>query len=244
MPICGIYSIKEISTGKIYIGQSVDIKRRWSKHRKTRPTTLYEYNIEQLCCRGILNMLEIYFIKKLNTLEPNGLNIQAGGQTWSMVYTEEMRKRLSEAFTGRVFSDEHKEKIGAAHKGRVFSEETRRKMSESAKKRRASKETREKMSAQRLGRKGKPRSEEVKNKISEKLMGHKQSEDTRRKKSEAHKGKIIPQETRDKLSKANKGKRLSDEAKKRMIESNKKTWARKNGREYIPPDGNTEENTF
>ena len=44
-----------------------------------------------------------------------------------------MRKRLSEAFTGRVFSDEHKEKIGAAHKGRVFSEETRRKMSESAK---------------------------------------------------------------------------------------------------------------
>lgn len=26
MPICGIYSIKELSTGKIYIGQSVDIK--------------------------------------------------------------------------------------------------------------------------------------------------------------------------------------------------------------------------
>ena len=238
MPICGIYSIKEISTGKIYIGQSVDIKR-WSKHRQTRPSNLYEYKVEQLCCRGILNMLEIYFIKKLNTLEPNGLNIQHGGQTWSMIYTGEMRKRLSEAFTGRVFSDSHKEKIGAAQKGRVFSEETRRKMSESAKKRRASKETREKMSAQRLGKKGKSPSEEVRKKISEKLIGHKQSEETKRKKSESHKGKIIPQETRDKLSKVNKGRKLSEEAKKRMIESNKKTWARKTGREYIPPEEKT-----
>jgi hypothetical protein len=82
-----------------------------------------------------------------------------------------------------------------------------------------------------------------KKKISKKLMGHKQSEDTRRKKSESHKGKIISQETRDKLSIANKGKRLSDEAKKRMIESNKKTWARKTGREYIPPEDSTKEDS-
>lgn len=32
---CGIYKITEIETGKVYIGQSTDIRTRWSNHLKT-----------------------------------------------------------------------------------------------------------------------------------------------------------------------------------------------------------------
>jgi len=42
--------------------------------------------------------------------------------------SEETRKKLSEALTGRKLSDEHRKKIGEAHKGKTISEETREKM--------------------------------------------------------------------------------------------------------------------
>lgn len=32
-PICGVYQIKNKINGKIYIGQSIDIERRWEQHR-------------------------------------------------------------------------------------------------------------------------------------------------------------------------------------------------------------------
>lgn len=32
-PICGIYQITNLINGKIYIGQSIDIERRWNQHR-------------------------------------------------------------------------------------------------------------------------------------------------------------------------------------------------------------------
>ena len=51
-------------------------------------------------------------------------------------FTEETRRKLSAALTGRVFTTEHREKIGASLKGRTHlppSDETRRKMSESHK---------------------------------------------------------------------------------------------------------------
>ena len=32
--ICGIYSITRKSTGQIYIGQSIDIKRRFEEHKR------------------------------------------------------------------------------------------------------------------------------------------------------------------------------------------------------------------
>ena len=51
-------------------------------------------------------------------------------------FTEETRRKLSAALTGRVFTTEHRERIGASLKGRTRlppSDETRRKMSESHK---------------------------------------------------------------------------------------------------------------
>lgn len=32
--ICGIYKITNLVNGKVYIGQSIDIYRRWAQHKK------------------------------------------------------------------------------------------------------------------------------------------------------------------------------------------------------------------
>ena len=49
------------------------------------------------------------------------------------VFSEETRRKLSEANKGKVLSEETKRKIGEAQKGKVFSEETKRKISEGCK---------------------------------------------------------------------------------------------------------------
>ena len=60
-------------------------------------------------------------------------------------YSEEAKRKMSEAMKGRKFSEEHKRKISKARKGQIpwnkgkyLSEETKRKMSEAAKARKKS----------------------------------------------------------------------------------------------------------
>tara|TARA_B100000446_G_scaffold171389_1_gene178719 strand:- start:27 stop:263 length:237 start_codon:yes stop_codon:yes gene_type:complete len=61
------------------------------------------------------------------------------------VYSEEAKRKMSEAMKGRKFSEEHRRKLGEARKGQIpwnkgkyLSEETKRKMSEAAKGRKKS----------------------------------------------------------------------------------------------------------
>lgn len=44
-PLCGVYSIRNILNNKVYVGSSIDIKKRWTGHkyslqanRKASPT--------------------------------------------------------------------------------------------------------------------------------------------------------------------------------------------------------------
>lgn len=88
--ICGIYKITNKVNGKVYIGQSRDIKRRWYEHRKVKGDydrhsyPLYsvidkygidnfEFEIIEQCRIDELNNREIYWIDKFNALvEKNG----------------------------------------------------------------------------------------------------------------------------------------------------------------------------
>ena len=132
----GIYTITEIETGKVYVGQSVDIDRRWKKHQKTKPLSFYSYKVEQECCAGMLSLLERYFIQKFNTLKPNGLNRTIGGSGNFGFFDDEIRLKISKSITGRTISEEHRQKISESNKNRVFSEEHKKKLSEAWKLRR------------------------------------------------------------------------------------------------------------
>ena len=96
----GIYKITNLDNGKMYIGQTTDIKHRWSehisdlRHNKHRNSYLqnswnlhgedkFEFSILEICCEEELNEKEKYWIEELRTYikyeDSNGYNLTLGG---------------------------------------------------------------------------------------------------------------------------------------------------------------------
>jgi group I intron endonuclease len=107
--VCGIYKITSPS-GSVYIGQSTDIKSRFSKYRKAvylpQPRLLkslqkygvnnHTFEIIQECDKDDLNNLEKYWIEKYKSFNTeHGLNLQSGGHN-HYSFTDEVRKKQSE----------------------------------------------------------------------------------------------------------------------------------------------------
>lgn len=114
--ISGIYKITNKTNGKIYVGQSIDIYKRWRQHlkqvRKGSTSKFYnalrkykednfEFEIIERCDQSIINDREIYWISQLNSFE-EGYNLTLGG----------------EGSKGKVYSTEEKEKNRAKSIGR------------------------------------------------------------------------------------------------------------------------------
>jgi group I intron endonuclease len=110
--ICGIYKITNKVNGKVYIGQSVDIYRRWKQHKKigqglnetkyqrNKNDPLYRainkygvdnfnFEIIEECDKALLSEREIYWIDLLDstTSHGNGYNQTLGGDS-SNGYTQ------------------------------------------------------------------------------------------------------------------------------------------------------------
>lgn len=83
----GIYKITNMINGKSYIGQSIHIERRWKEHCfKTNKSCIskaiqkykkenFSFEILEECKIDELNQKEQYYIKKFNSIVPNGYNI-------------------------------------------------------------------------------------------------------------------------------------------------------------------------
>lgn len=98
----GIYKFTNKIDGKCYIGQSVNIRKRYNQHKgryntfnhqKAKEDTYFHYvlrnygfdnfdfEIVEECSLEELNNKEIYYISKFNSLYPNGYNLTAGGNS-------------------------------------------------------------------------------------------------------------------------------------------------------------------
>ena len=96
----GIYKITNKINGKCYIGQAIDIKRRWNDHRKEAfnpHSHCYEYplyramrkygighfkfEIIEECLQEELNDKEIFYIAKYNAYGDGGYNQNEGGNS-------------------------------------------------------------------------------------------------------------------------------------------------------------------
>lgn len=84
----GIYKIENLKNGKIYIGQSIHIEKRWQEHCQPSSDSLIGKAIQKYGKENfsfqilkevdnilLLNDLETEYILKFNSLVPNGYNI-------------------------------------------------------------------------------------------------------------------------------------------------------------------------
>lgn len=174
----GIYKIVSPS-GRIYIGQSLDISRRFSDYlllqNCKKQTRLYssflKYGVHnhtfgaiEVCDRFILNERERYWQEHFDVLSKKGLNCMyvKTNQSPRMV-SEETRRRIGEKSKGRIKSPETRAKVSKANTGKKRSPEFILRMIAISKGRIASEETRQK---QRLNNLGKKHSQSTKDKVS------------------------------------------------------------------------------
>lgn len=206
----GVYMIKCLINGKVYIGKSNDVKRRWREHKSRLKRNNHEneklqhdwnkYGEDNFEFKLIENYdneefgieLEKKYINEYKSCDLNfGYNMTLGkGENRGEIPTEETKKKL---------------------KGHEVSEETKKKISES-----------------NIGNKnalGYKHTEESKKKISESHKGKRLSEEHKKHLSESRKGKTLTEKHKKKISMSNKGKNTgkirTEEHKKKISESRK-----------------------
>ena len=216
----GVYCIKNIVNGKLYIGASKNIGQRFSKHksdlRKGKHGNIYlqraydKYKIENFVFKAIL-ICEPFDLNKYEKLliglydssnKEKGYNLDLGGNI-DICRSPETILKIKMALTGKKLSLEHRKRLRESHIGvncgvdhylcgKKMSAETKRKLSES-----------------HMGEKnhfyGKHFSEEHKENLSKSHIGKKMSEESKLKMSNSRKGRVLSNETRKKLSISHKG---------------------------------------
>lgn len=158
--ISGIYYIKNLINNKLYIGQSIDVYGRLSRHktdlRGGRDSkhlqkaydkygeNNFEFKLLMECSEDDLDFLEKYYIKQWDTQNENcGYNLDGGGSK-SRLMSDKTRALMSVAQKGRVVSEETRRKLRENHAdfsgennpnfGKVKSEQSRQKSRDSNKK--------------------------------------------------------------------------------------------------------------
>ena len=129
--ISGIYYIKNTINNKLYVGQSIDVYARLSRHktdlRGGRDSKHlqksydkygednFEFTMFMECPVEDLDYWEKYYIEKWNTQDENfGYNLDGGGSK-SRLMSEETKLLISQALIGHVVSEETKNKIRENH---------------------------------------------------------------------------------------------------------------------------------
>ena len=126
--ISGIYAIVNMKSGNRYIGRAVDLNKRkqmhfWQLRKNIHGNKALQsaynkgdplvFTIIEQCKREKLNEREVYWINQYNTLK-DGYNLcEGGGTTTGYKFTDEQRKKISEAQKGRKQKREDVERRNA-----------------------------------------------------------------------------------------------------------------------------------
>lgn len=131
MKVCGIYCIVNRSTSQMYIGQSIDINKRFKEHIKGKhlhcsyidkaiakygPDS-FDFKVLEECEEAELNTKEKEYISKYDTFNnPKHYNLTSGGEI-APSKIPAIAKKIGQAQTGKVVSEETKKKQSMAKLG-------------------------------------------------------------------------------------------------------------------------------
>lgn len=133
-----VYKITNALNGKVYIGQTVDYRKRKVGHfsylRRNAHRNRYlqksfnkygessfKMEIIKECAVDELDKLEIYYMRKYNSIDKTlGYNMVIGGNT-NKSFPDYIRQKMSRSQKGRIISEEHRKRIGKWHKGKTIS---------------------------------------------------------------------------------------------------------------------------
>lgn len=184
----GVYKVTN-PEGKVYIGQSCDIYRRFREYRGLRckgqvklfysltkyGSDAHEYlileEVDTASSQDFLDQLEIKYWNLYRELEVDLLNLREPGKGGR--HSEETRLKISRSSLGKVQSEDHRRKNSEGHKGKKQTPESNLKRSLKLKGREGISRP-----AWNKGLSLGPRSEEVKKKISESCLNLKSKQRT------------------------------------------------------------------
>lgn len=150
--ICGIYKFTNNLNGKVYIGKSVNIYRRYSHHiscvnnndkqikqlihKAIRKYGLsnFSFSIIEECNKELLDEREIYWIKYYNSFN-NGYNMTEGGDG-GLIINEKTREKHRESIKRKWTDPKFREKVMSSksepwNKGHHLSDDIKEKISKS-----------------------------------------------------------------------------------------------------------------
>jgi len=198
----GIYKLTHKDSGKVYIGQSKHLKRRLNEHKRCENSEdkkgsqsvvrraikkysfdAFDFEIILYCQEGeYMNMMETKLIQFYDCLVPKGYNVRDGGNKVFM--SEEGRKRISKANSGRIVSEETRLKLSESGKEHYLnnprSDEWNQKLSIAS--------TGKKKSEEHILKISERRKEFIKNNPDsvKNMLGKKHSDETKQKMRDAH----------------------------------------------------------
>ena len=134
-PVSGIYAIRCLANGKVYIGQSGNVRKRLYEHRRVlehgkhvnphlqaafdlEGRQCFSFDVIELASSDALDEREKMWIAMYNSTDRrHGYNLDSGG-CFEKVHSAETRKKISSANRGRTFSELTRHKMRLAKLGR------------------------------------------------------------------------------------------------------------------------------
>ena len=254
--IIGIYKIENLINHKVYIGQSVNVKERFHKHRgdlrngKHNSKHLqnawnkygeknFSFEIIEECAKEKLDEREIYWIDFYGGfMSPNNYNKRGGGQE-SHEISEETKEKLRKANLGKKASQEAIEKRSRALKGHPYWAGNI-----------WTKELREKVSLKRKGKLNEAlqnydrNNPEYRANLSNALKGKKKSAEHAKHISEGRKGVVFSEVQKQKISKSKIGNHNIPKGSKKMKKDGIVKWAKPDQIESFKEQGWEEYHEF